>query len=94
MTGYTNFQNTKMLPEFERVPDWNKAIVVPGSNGSNGSTEGASGAAAEEVISDAAVLRRVVPELGEPEARMLLAASGGDLKAAVAAALQRSPAKL
>lgn len=105
------------IAEFERIPDWNEAMPVPGS------TEGvsASGVAAiEEMVSDVAVLRRVVrplptcccipllcnigcasfflfvqvPELGEQEARMLLAASGGDLKAAMVAVLQQEGARL
>ena len=40
-------------------------------------------------MTDVAVLRRVVPELEEAEARRLLSASGGDLKAAMSLVLQQ-----
>jgi hypothetical protein len=97
-TGYTNFQNVQMLSAFERVPDWtNQAnFAVPtdaGSLGAAGSSVNASGAASGSELSDAAVLRRVVPTLGETEAQNLLDANAGDLKASMKAALSL-PAKL
>ena len=90
-TGYTNFQNTTMQPAFERIPDWanqsNFAVPADGSSAAaDGSPVSASGVASGE-MSDAAVLRRVVPTLGETEAQNLLAANAGDLQASMKAAL-------
>jgi hypothetical protein len=95
-TGYTNFQNVKMLPAFERVPNWaNQAnFAVPTDvNSLAGSSVNASGAASGGAMSDAAILRRVVPTLGETEAQGLLDANAGDLKESMKAALGL-PAKL
>ena len=97
LTGYTNFQNVKMMEEFKRIPDWtNEAFAAAGSRSVGGSTatavvtSGASGSAVLNgaKISDAAVLRRVVPELEEGEARRLLLLNGNNLKAAMRMVLQ------
>ena len=92
-TGYTNFQNVRMLPAFERIPDWNNqsSFAVPtdaSSPDAAGSAVNASrSAAAGSEMSDAAILKRVVPTLDEAEAQGLIDANAGDLKAAVTAAL-------
>eukprot|EP01052_Picozoa_sp_SAG31_P010050 SAG31_NODE_539_length_14296_cov_14.408819_11_plen_87_part_00 len=86
-----------MLPAYERVPDWRaETITVPSMEGLDGSSMHSGDVAASNslgaAISDVAVLRRVVPELEEGQARRLLTMHGCDLKKAMAAAL--SSAKL
>lgn len=96
-TGYTNFQNVKMLPTFERVPDWANQgnFVVPTDANSLDAAESSvnASAASGSEMSDAAILRRVVPTLSDTEAQGLLDANMGDLKASMKAALSL-PAKL
>lgn len=84
-----------MLPAFERIPDWaNQADFAVPADASGAAAEGspvsASGVASGE-MSDAAVLRRVVPTLGETEAQKLLDGHAGDLQASMKAALNLLP---
>ena len=46
MTGYSNFQNTEMLPEFfNRIPDWSAEFAVPAADAVAAQPASAGGAA-------------------------------------------------
>ena len=81
-----------MLPAFERIPDWadQRSFPVP-TDASNQDVGGASvstvGVSSVAEMSDSEVLRRVVTTLSEADAKTILDANAGDLKASMKVAL-------